>query len=405
LSQYVHILDVNRQAQTVDVEGRAYYTDVLKYLLDEHNMTLEVIPDMVHLTLGGLYAGVGGGAASFKFGALHHSVLEVDVLTASGEVLTCSPTQNADLFALLPGSLGTFGYILRMRVRAIPAKRYVVAKHVKFNSFHAFESAMSERMSDASLDFLDGAIYNPNDCVLIEGVMSDTKPDVEDVYSLQSTGVPYAKLATQGGEHWFTLLDYIYRWDPDGYFSTYEGPEWVRNTLIRKLLAKAFPWFHRSDWLRELFSIVWEFDLKQEGSHMYADYVVPLNGHARHLEWFDEHVGLYPLYMAPIGLKAIPLAEYALTQFVIPSIDIGIGYGPMGKYGSNKHRVIETRKLMESYFGNVEGGTRLQSTKINLGDTDAFWSMFPAGARDKYFAAKSTFDPESAFPSIVDKLR
>merc|ERR1712048_244179 len=59
---------------------------------------------------------------------------------------------------------------------------------------------------------------------------------------------------------------------------------------------------------------------------------------------------------------------------------------------------------MEQYFGNVEGGTRLQSTNIDLSNIDEFWSLFPAGARAKYGAAKLAYDPKGVFPTLPDKL-
>jgi len=404
LSHYVHVLAVDEEAQTVDVEGRAYFTDVLTYLWENHRMTLTVIPDMVHLTVGGLYGGAGGGAASFRYGALHHSVLEVDLLNSAGKLVTCSPTANADLFALLPGSLGTFGYVLRMKLQIKKAGRYVVAKHTLLDGSAALMSAFQTHMSTEPLaDFLDGVIYSANESVLIEGRMVDTKPAGQQIYSLSATGIPYAFLAKDGGEHWFELIPFIYKWDADGYFSTWEHPGWAWNPSVRMWLATLFPWYHRSDWLRELFSILWGFDLKKPGSHMYVDYLVPLGGAAENLEWYDKEVGVYPLYMAPIGLTSSPIQKYTLWNPPLPGVDIGVGYGPMGNI-HGKRNVLRTRKKMEQYFGKVEGGTRLLSTNIDLNNVDQFWSLFPEGAQDAYFAAKVTYDTEKLFPDLVQKL-
>mmetsp|Transcript_80645 Transcript_80645/g.147524 ORF Transcript_80645/g.147524 Transcript_80645/m.147524 type:complete len:663 (-) Transcript_80645:105-2093(-) len=403
LSQYVHILGVDREALTIDVEGRIRFTDVLTYLLNEHRMTLEIIPDMVHLTVGGLYAGIGSGAAAFRYGALHHSVVEVDVLTSGGEVLTCSATSRPDLFALLPGSLGTLGYVLRMRLRIRTAGRYVLAKHTRLPSSEALIHAFEEKMSANLPDFLDGAIYSATESLLIEGKMYDEKPADASLYSLKSTGVPYAIAAREGEELWFGLLDFIYKWDPDGYFSTWETPGWTRDSHLRRFAANILPWMHRSDWLREAFSVLWQFDLKKEGSHMYADYVVPLQSSVKSLEWFDKEVGLYPLYLAPVNVTSPPLAEYALWNCKFPSVDIGVGYGPMGSY-RGKPAIVRTRNKMERHFGKVEGGTRLQSTNIDLSNITEFWKLFPAGARGKYEAAKAAYDAEGVFPDLVDKL-
>lgn len=366
-------------------------------------MTLEMIPDMVHLTIGGLYAGVGGGAASFRYGALHHTVVEVDVLTSDGQVITCSAHSHRDLFAALPGSLGTFGYALRLRLRIKRAGRYVMAKHTRLESGAALMAAFETKMTEPMPDFLDGVIYSANESLLIEGSMTDEKPMGARLYSLSETGMPYAIIAREGGVLWFELIEFIYKWDPDGYFSTWETPEWTRNPKIRSWAATLFPWYHRSDWLRELFSLLWGFDLKKQGSHMCVDFQVPLNGSVENLQWFDTEVGVYPLYMAPINITSPPLVNYVLYKATLPAVDVGIGYGPMGNM-QGKRMVIRTRKNMEKYFGEVEGGTRLQYTNIDLGDTEDFWKLFPAGARDTYQALKAKYDPRGIFPDIVMKL-
>merc|ERR1712107_101437 len=101
-------------------------------------------------------------------------------------------------------------------------------------------------------DFLDGVIYSANESVLIEGRMTDTKPAGQQLYSLSATGTPYAFIVKGGGEYWFELIPFIYKWDPDGYFSTWETPGWTRDPRLRSWLVTLFPWFQSSDWLREL---------------------------------------------------------------------------------------------------------------------------------------------------------
>jgi len=404
LTHYVHILHVDEAALYADVEGRALFTDVIQYLLEKHHMALEVIPDMAHLTIGGLYAGVGGGAATFRYGALHHSVMEVDVLTASGKVITCSPTRHADWFAILPGSLGTFGYVLRFRLRIKRAGRYVLAKHVRLDGASTLMKNFEEHMSTSDMiDFMDGAIYSANESVLITGRMTDDLPMGATFYSLRKTGIPYAMMARDGHDLWFELIDFIFRWDPDGYFSTWESPEWTRDPTLRAWLAALFPAFHRSDWLREIFSIMWGFDLKKPGSHMCVDYVVPLAVSARSLEWYDREVGVYPLYMAPISVASPPSAEYVLWNPPLPAVDIGVGYGPMGNV-RGKRQTLRMRKKMEQYLGKVEGGTRLMYTNIDLSDLKEFWSLFPPGAQERYSSAKAEHDPDGVFLHIEQKL-
>ena len=57
-----------------------------------------VVPQLKTITLGGAVTGLGIESSSFRNGLPHESVLEMDILTGAGEMVTASPTQHADLF-------------------------------------------------------------------------------------------------------------------------------------------------------------------------------------------------------------------------------------------------------------------------------------------------------------------
>ncbi|KAJ4340195.1 hypothetical protein N0V95_007576 [Ascochyta clinopodiicola] len=67
---------------------------------------------------GGLSQGGGHGPLATKFGLASDQVLEWDVLTASGDTVTASPEEHADLYwALCGGGPGTYGVVLSMTVK------------------------------------------------------------------------------------------------------------------------------------------------------------------------------------------------------------------------------------------------------------------------------------------------
>ena len=93
---------------------------------------IQIPVDMYHLTFSGLIAGVGGGSASFRYGFIHETILEMDVLTANGEVITCDRDRNSELFYAIPNSLGTMGYITRMKLQIRPAAPYVKVSYLRY---------------------------------------------------------------------------------------------------------------------------------------------------------------------------------------------------------------------------------------------------------------------------------
>ena len=82
-----------------------------------------VVPQLKTITLGGAVTGLGIESTSFRHGLPHESVLEMDVLTADGEVVTATPDgEHADLYRGFPNSYGTLGYALRLVIELQPVR-------------------------------------------------------------------------------------------------------------------------------------------------------------------------------------------------------------------------------------------------------------------------------------------
>lgn len=63
--------------------------------------------------------GGGYGLASRKFGTVSDNILDVEIVTAAGEVLVCNDRQNADLYwACRGGGGGNFGVVTRLTLRS-----------------------------------------------------------------------------------------------------------------------------------------------------------------------------------------------------------------------------------------------------------------------------------------------
>ena len=68
-----------------------------------------VVPQLKTITLGGAVTGLGIESASFRNGMPHESVLEMDILTGAGELLTVSPERHTDLLPSFPEFLWNAG--------------------------------------------------------------------------------------------------------------------------------------------------------------------------------------------------------------------------------------------------------------------------------------------------------
>ncbi|MEO7260039.1 MAG: FAD-binding protein, partial [Jatrophihabitantaceae bacterium] len=90
------VLSVDPVARTADVQGMCTYERLVQECL-RHGLMPKVVPQLKTITLGGAVTGLGIESTSFRNGLPHESVLEMDVLTGDGRLLTVSPSQHPDL--------------------------------------------------------------------------------------------------------------------------------------------------------------------------------------------------------------------------------------------------------------------------------------------------------------------
>ena len=85
-------------------------------------LTPPVLTDYTALTVGGTLSVGGVGGRSFRYGAQVDQVLELQVVTGDGQLITCSASENSDLFDAVLAGLGLCAIIVRVTLRLIPAR-------------------------------------------------------------------------------------------------------------------------------------------------------------------------------------------------------------------------------------------------------------------------------------------
>ena len=127
------ILEVDSTSATINVEGMTPYVTLADAAF-AHGMLPAVIPQLKWITIGGACSGLGIEASSFRYGLAHETVQEIEVLLADGDIVVCTPTNTySDLFFGFPNSFGTLGYALRLKAKAIRAKKFVEVTHIPYS--------------------------------------------------------------------------------------------------------------------------------------------------------------------------------------------------------------------------------------------------------------------------------
>jgi len=138
LSGFDHILELDAQARTLEVEGLATFEAIVDHTLP-HGLAPLITPELKHITIGGATVGIGIESNCFRHGFVHDGLMEAEVVLADGRIVTCTAAnEHADLFRALPNSYGTLGYILRAKIRLMPAAPYVHLHTVEFSDLDAY---------------------------------------------------------------------------------------------------------------------------------------------------------------------------------------------------------------------------------------------------------------------------
>ncbi|PQP46998.1 FAD-binding oxidoreductase, partial [Mycolicibacterium austroafricanum] len=224
-SGLTNVIAVDAEARTADVAGMCTYEDLVAATLP-HGLSPLVVPQLKTITLGGAVTGLGIESASFRNGLPHESVLEMDVLTGTGDVVRASPDENPDLFRAFPNSYGTLGYSVRLKIELEPVKPFVALRHLRFHSLSALIEAMDRIVETGGLngepvDYLDGVVFSAEESYLCVGQRSATPGPVSDYTGKQ---IYYRSIQhdgpTDGAEKHdrLTIHDYLWRWDTDWFW-------------------------------------------------------------------------------------------------------------------------------------------------------------------------------------------
>jgi len=227
LSGFVHVLDVNTSELWCDIEASATFETFVAQTLP-HGVAPLVVPELRTITVGGAIVGIGIESSSFKHGFFHEGLLEADVLLASGDVVTVSPTgEYAELFNAIPNSLGSFGYLLRLRMRVQRAQPLVNIQKTWFSTPEALIEGLELACKEPAWDYVDAVALSETGGMVITGKFVEKVPQGQVVknYGLWP---PFYPTLVQEGSEYLSTENYLWRWDADWFWVTqiFPGLSW-----------------------------------------------------------------------------------------------------------------------------------------------------------------------------------
>ncbi|MEO3803111.1 FAD-binding protein [Nonomuraea sp. B1E8] len=149
----VHAVEPDR----VIVDAGATWQHVLEATLP-HGLTPPVLTDYLALSVGGTVSVGGLGGTTFRSGFQSCNVIELEVVTGRGDIVTCSPNRHPELFHAVRAGLGQFGIITRAVLRLQPAPERVRLHTLFYPDARAMTADQRRLLATGQVDYLEGAI-------------------------------------------------------------------------------------------------------------------------------------------------------------------------------------------------------------------------------------------------------
>ena len=401
------MLAVDPAAGWVEAEGMVTYEDLTAACLARGAMPA-VVPQLKTITLGGAVAGVGIESSSHRYGLVHDTMLEIDVLLGDGRVVTCTrDNEHADLFFGFPNSYGTLGYALRVKAKAVPVKPFVHLRHLAFSDGASFFRELEAHLKAGEADFVDGTVFHPRKMFITLGRFAETAPYTSD-YTFEHI---YYRSIEQKREDWLSVRDYLWRWDTDWFWCSKNV--FAQNPLVRKYLygrqrlgsrhyTKIMRWNSRVGVTKKLEKL-----LGLHSESVIQDVDIPIARAAEFLEFYAAHIGLWPMWTCPIGPAQHPghgtaqSAPQFAPQFTLYPMRedwyVNFGFWDV-KRTREAHPPGHFNRLIENKVVALGGIKSLYSDSFF--PQEEFARLYGG---DAYRALKQKYDPQGAFPGLYEK--
>ena len=401
------VIAVDVQARTADVQGMCTYEDLVDVTLP-HGLIPLVVPQLRTITLGGAVTGLGIESTSFRSGLPHESVLEMDVFTGAGEVVTARPdNEHAELFRTFPNSYGSLGYATRLRIELEAVPDLVALRHVRFTDPVPLQDAIAEitttrEWAGERVDGMDGVAFAPGEyyLTLARWVSTGSTTGNGSTTSDYTGQDIYYRSIQQRPTDLLTTYDYLWRWDTDWFWCS--GAFGVQHPVVRRLWPrrlKRSDVYHRLVGLDLKYGVMDRLDRRAgrpKRERVIQDIEVPVDRLGDFLDWFDDEVGMRPVWLCPLRLReqspvwpSYPLRQG--TTYVNVGFWGAVPVGPDADQGP-------LNRAIEAQVHELDGHKSLYSESFY--DPATFDALYDGA---NLAAVKKRYDPDDRLMTLYDK--
>lgn len=398
LRHFNHVLNIDSQNMVAEIEGMATYETIVAQTL-KLNCLPTVVPELKSITIGGALAGVAIESSSFRYGLVHESILEYEILLGNGQIILCRPdNEYKDLFYAFPNSYGTLGYALKVKVQLIPVKEFVKLTHRRFTDSAAFfkhieTSCLENKNIGSTIAYIDGTIFTPNEMFVTTAEFVNSAPFLSD-YKFMNI---YYRSIKRKREDYLTISDYIWRWDPDWFWCS---KNFFMESFLMRLLFGGFmlksttfgkirKWINQHPLINKIVNA-----MRRPSETIIQDVQIPIKGATNFYDFFQKEIKISPIWICPIITH--PSNHY--NFYPMKGNQLYINFGFWDFVPSQESEGFYNRKV-EKMVKKLKGNKSLYS-KIYYTENE-FWEIYD---QSLYNHLKSKYDPNQNLKSYFQKV-
>ncbi|KAH6855863.1 hypothetical protein B0I37DRAFT_365997 [Chaetomium sp. MPI-CAGE-AT-0009] len=375
-----------------------------------HGLVPPVVMEFPGITVGGGFSGTSGESSSFRHGFFSDNVLEVEMILGDGQVVKASDKNHQDLFHAAAGALGTLGIVTAVKMRLVPAKRFV---HVRYCRLSRFPDAISDlhKMKSGSFEYLDAILYSKehgvaiagtpvDETMLPEGTRIKTFSNAADDWFYRHVRDKTSHLAPGSeAEDYVPLAEFLFRYDRGGFWVGEMGYDYFRHII-------PFNGFMR--WLlddfshtRTLYHALHATGVTRE--IVVQDVTVPWDNAAELIDHISDDLKIWPLWLCPLAKARMPTFHPMTTASTAepgsPTSDEMLSIGLWGWGPKKPDEFVAKNRDLEAKLEQLRGRKWLYAHMFHT--EEEFWRLYNRewyeDMREKYHATNLV--------SIYDKVR
>jgi len=397
------VIEIDPERRIAEVEGMTTFEDFTDAALSR-GLRPPVVPELKTITVGGAVSGLGIEASSFRYGLVHETIEEMEILCADGTIRLCRPdNENADLFYAIPNSYGTLGYILRLRMKLLQAAPFVRLSHRRFSELTPFLAEMETACAPGPQmpDFVEGVAFAPDELVLTTARLTHESGPVSDYKGMRI----YYRSLHERTEDLLTMRDFLWRWDPDWFWCSRTFG--MQNPLLRRLFGR---WMLRSSsyWKIQAWYRNWKIEERIHAvrkalrlpdewfEQVIQDVEIPLSSSPDFFDFYFREINILPCWICPMR----PLESGG--RWTLYPMESGALYLNFGFWGSVRTSPDKDpghfNRRVEAMVQQLGGRKSLYSQSFF--PEEEFWRLYNGPAYQKL---KAKYDPKGALGNLYLK--